>query len=262
MKVHYEDDRTTIYRGDALAVLRDLPTASVDGLVTDPPYSSGGMMRDDRTNTARGKYVGGSAKHDLADFSGDSRDQRAYAYWTTLWVGECLRIVKPGGLALLFTDWRQLPTITDAIQSGGWVWRGLIPWHKPNARIFAGRITNACEYAVWGSNGPLPNPRDGGEWFPGFYQADSPRQREHITQKPIEVMRDLVKVVPEGGTVLDPFAGSGTTGVAALIEGRRFLGIELSDHYADIAVRRCREAQYQAVAKGDQAALDFGGDAA
>ena len=51
-------------------------------------------------------------------------------------------------------------------------------------------------------------------------------------------MQDLVKICPPAGTVLDPFAGSGSTGVAALREGRQFIGIELSDHYADIAEQR------------------------
>ncbi|MGQ4409056.1 DNA methyltransferase, partial [[Kitasatospora] papulosa] len=62
----------------------------------------------------------------------------------------------------------------------------------------------------------------------------------HITQKPVEVMQQLVQVCPEGGTVLDPFTGSGSTGVAALRAGRRFVGVELSAHYADIAEERLR----------------------
>lgn len=67
----------------------------------------------------------------------------------------------------------------------------------------------------------------------------------HITQKPVEVMQELVKICPPGGTVLDPFAGSGTTGVAALREGRQFIGIELSEHYADITEARLRNALTQ-----------------
>jgi site-specific DNA-methyltransferase (adenine-specific) len=55
-------------------------------------------------------------------------------------------------------------------------------------------------------------------------------------------MQQLVRICPEGGTVLDPFTGSGTTGVAALREGRDFIGVELSDHYAGIAERRLQAA--------------------
>jgi site-specific DNA-methyltransferase (adenine-specific) len=256
---YYQDESVTLYGGDSLAVLAAIPSRSVDAVITDPPYSSGGMVRGDRANAnVAAKYVQyGSGSKDLAEFSGDNRDQRAYAYWSALWMAEALRATKPGGFMLAFTDWRQLPATTDAIQSGGWVWRGIVPWYKPVARPQSGRFTNACEYVVWGSAGSLGNDYSL-PVLPGFYQASSPRERDHITQKPLDVMRGLIKIVPEGGTVLDPFMGSGTTGVAALLEGRKFIGVEMVDHFQQVAERRIREAQGQAIAKGDQDAFDFG----
>lgn len=260
---YYSDDRATLYRGDALAVLQSLPDASVDALVTDPPYSSGGMVRGDRVgNDVKAKYSGSYGKQpDHAEFSGDNRDQRAYGYWCALWLSECLRVIKPGGLALLFTDWRQLPTTTDALQAGGFVWRGIVPWAKPTSRPMPGGFSSSCEYVVWGSSGPMERDYTGGVYLPGFFQAAAPREREHLTQKPVDVMRDMLKVVPEGGTVLDLFMGSGTTGVAAMLERRRFIGSELTPHYAEVAERRIREAQGQAVPKGDQQAFDLSGTA-
>ena len=258
MKPYYEDESVTLYGGDSLAVLRDLPAASVDALITDPPYSSGGMVRGDRAVGTAGKYLPSYAPTQGVEFTGDSRDQRAYGYWASLWLSEALRASRPGALAMLFTDWRQLPTTTDALQSGGWVWRGIIPWSKPASRVFAGRFTTSCEYVVWGSNGALPNPLDGGSGFPGFYQTNPPRNKEHQTQKPLDVMRGLLAPIPEGGTVLDPFMGSGTTGVAAMLEGRRFVGVEMVPHYQQVAERRIREAQGQAIPKGEQDAFDFG----
>lgn len=250
-----------LHHGDALRVLSTLPDASVDALITDPPYSSGGMMRGDRTDDTRTKYLqSGSGNKALADFGGDNRDQRAYAYWCALWLGECLRIVKPGGVALLFTDWRQLPSTTDALQAGGFVWRGIVPWYKPTARPQSGRFSAQCEYVVWGSAGAMPV--DYAEaCLPGFYQASSPRDREHVTQKPLEVMRKLVQITPVGGVVLDPFAGGGTTGVAAVIEGRDFIGVEMERHYVEVAERRIATAAGEYVPSGDQGDL-FGGDAA
>lgn len=229
-----------IRQGDALALLRELPTGSVDAVITDPPYSSGGMMRGDRMGSTTSKYVR-IEQGDEVDFSGDSRDQRAYSYWCALWLSECHRIVRPGGVALLFSDWRQLPSTTDALQSGGFVWRGIVPWFKPAARPTSGRFTANCEYVVWGSNGAMPVDYVS-ECLPGFYQASAPRDREHITQKPLSVMRQLVHICPKGGTVLDPFAGSGTTGVAAVLEGRDFLGFEMVGHYAEVARNRVQTA--------------------
>ena len=114
-----------------------------------------------------------------------------------------------------------------------------------------------CEYVVWGSHGAMPQ-----DWtaptLPGFFEASAPKQREHITQKPLDVMRQLVRIVPPGGVILDPFIGSGTTGVAAVLEGRRFVGVEQVEHFAEVALTRIREASGQAVARGSQPALDFG----
>jgi len=264
MSPYYEDETAVLYHGDALGVLRELPEASVDAVVTDPPYSSGGMVRGDRMASTHTKYVGSEQNRDgtgggaLAAFAGDNRDQRAYAYWSALWMGEALRVTRPGGVIVAFTDWRQLPSTADAIQAGGWVWRGIVPWVKPGARPQLGRFTQSAEFVVWGSSGPMPI--EGGV-LPGFYQAGAPREREHITQKPVDVMRSLVRICPEGGTVLDPFMGSGTTGVAAMLERRRFIGSEMIGDHAKTAERRIREAQGQAVPRGDQGAFDFGGAA-
>jgi len=255
----YSDDRVDLYGGDSLAVLASLPTGEIDAVVSDPPYSSGGMVRGDRSGGTISKYVTSqnTQRDTLTEFTGDNRDQRAYAYWSALWMGEALRATKPGGILIAFTDWRQLPATTDAIQAGGWIWRGIVPWVKPSFRPQSGRFGAQCEYVVWGSAGPmetdytLPSHR-------GFFQANSPRSREHITQKPVDVMRELVKIAPEGGTILDPFMGSGTTGVAAMLEGRRFVGVEMVEHYQQIAERRIREAQGLVVDKGDQGALTFG----
>jgi site-specific DNA-methyltransferase (adenine-specific) len=237
-------DGVELYQADALAVLAALPSASVDAVVADPPYSSGGMVRGDRMQDVHTKYVdmdsvSGMA---LAAFTGDSRDQRSYAYWCALWLSECLRIARPGGVCMVFTDWRQLPATTDALQAGGWVWRGIVPWHKPNGRPVQGRFANNCEYVVWGTNGPralntLPNA------LPGFFTVTSPREREHITQKPVKLMQSLVGIAPAGGRILDPFMGSGTTGVAAVLTGREFVGVEMVPQHAKTAEQRIRAAQ-------------------
>lgn len=256
MEPCYSGDRVTLYNADALAVLASLPTASADALITDPPYSSGGLVRGDRTQGAASKYVGfGSKGGTHADFTGDNRDQRSYGYWASLWLGEALRVVRPGGVVLLFTDWRQLPATSDAMQSGGWVWRGIVPWVKPFARPIRGRFKSQAEYVLWGSAGPMPLE---GACLPGFFQGAAPRERDHMTQKPLDVMRGLMQIVADGGTVLDPFAGSGTTGVAALLEGRSFVGSEISQHYATVAAKRLRDA----VNAEHQDQLDLEGGAA
>lgn len=257
--IAYQSEAATLLQGDALTLLGQLPDESVDAVITDPPYSSGGFTRGDRTSGTAEKYVQtGSANKALADFVGDNRDQRAFLTWCHMWMAECLRVTKPGGLLLTFTDWRQLPTMTDAVQVGGWVWRGVVPWAKPAARPQPGRFTQSCEYVVWGSRGGVPTQDEDGAYLsplPGFYQANPPRDRVHQTEKPLEVVRQLVRIVPKGGLILDPFAGSCTTGVAAVTEGRRFLGYELTAYYAEVSAGRLGAAERGYQDDGEQLAL-------
>lgn len=236
----------TLHHGDALTLLPTLDTP-VDAVVCDPPYNSGGRTMTERTSrTAREKYLSDSGRShgfDLGDFTGDNRDQRSYLAWLSLILAQCHRLTRPGGAALVFSDWRQLPVTTDALQAAGYTWRGIAVWHKPNARPQPGRLRQNCEFIVWGSNGAMV-PGNDPVYLPGMFSGSQPsgKNRQHITQKPESVMRELVRIVPAGGTVLDPFTGSGTTGVAALAEGRHFVGIEQSASYADIARPRLEAA--------------------
>jgi site-specific DNA-methyltransferase (adenine-specific) len=234
----------TLHRGDALLLLPTLPAGCVHAVITDPPYNSGGRTPNDRTGaSALRKYVSGdAASAQLPDFAGDSRDQRGYIAWMSLILANCLAATVDGAPLLVFSDWRQIPANSDALQAAGWIWRGIIPWHKPIARPMRGGFRRSCEYVLWATNGPV----DGAAnpvYLDGIVRGSQPRKgRVHITQKPLEVMRELVQVCVPGGVVLDPFAGSGTTGVAALMEGRGFLGIEQSRRYHTTAERRLREA--------------------
>lgn len=237
----------TLHEGDALTILDQLPADSIDAVIADPPYNSGGRTPTERTTqTARGKYVTGrlgDVKNELPDFAGDNRDQLGYIAWLGVVLSKCLHVTRLGGAVLVFCDWRQLNATTNALQVGGWTLRGVGVWHKPIARPQPGRLRQECEFIVWGSNGPM-RPGANPVYLPGLYSGSQPRgtERQHITQKPLDVMRQLVRIVPEDGTVLDPFAGSGTTGVAALQEGRNFVGCEITSHYAQIARERLTQA--------------------
>ncbi|WP_405799299.1 DNA-methyltransferase [Streptomyces sp. NBC_01506] len=237
----------TLHHGDALTILPNL-TGPVDAVICDPPYNSGGRTMTERTTrTARQKYLSDDGRnhgHDLGDVTGDNRDQRSYTAWLALILAESYRLVRPGGAALVFTDWRQLPATTDALQAAGFTWRGIAVWHKPIARPQPGKPKQDCEFIVWGSVGAMI-PGNEPVYLPGHFTGSQPRgdARLHITQKPLDVMRQLVRIVPPGGTVLDPFAGSGTTGAAALAEGRAFIGIEASARNAGIIRTRLTASQ-------------------
>jgi site-specific DNA-methyltransferase (adenine-specific) len=247
---------TTLYQGNALEFLKTLPDASVDAIITDPPYSSGGFTRSDRSLPTKDKYIHSDTKIQRPSFSGDSRDGRSWAYWCSLWLQECLRITKPSGYCLMFTDWRQLPLASDALQAGGWVWRGIIAWDKTEGARAAhtGLWRHQCEYIVTATNGVSKPATHGGPW-PGAYRFPVKQSdKYHQTGKPTDLMRELVKCVPPGGTVLDPFMGSGTTGVAAIEAGQHFIGCEMDAGIFKTAEQRISDARQKAEAHRTQVA--------
>ncbi len=232
-----------VIQGEALHALSTMTDESVDAIIADPPYSSGGFTRDDKAKAPKLKYLSSQACY--PNFSGDSRDQRSYLAWCALWITECVRLLKPGGYFMVFTDWRQLPVMTDAAQAGGVFWRGIVVWDKgPGARApHKGYFRHQCEYVVWGTKGAAVQLKHDGP-FDGCIQATVRRDdKHHLTGKPTALMRELVRPVLPGGIVLDPFAGSGTTGVAAVLSGRRFIGIEREAAYADISRKRLAQAE-------------------
>lgn len=238
------DAAPIVHHGDALTVLPTLDAASVDAVLADPPYSSGGAYRGDRVQSVRDKYFSNDSTvgaRSLPTFPGDARDQRSYLAWSVMWMSEALRVTRPGGLLMVATDWRQLPTITDAVQCAGWVWRGVATWCKPNGRNQPGRLANNMEFYVWATAGPFTR---SGATQSGFVAEPTvpPAAKIHPTEKPMTLVRHLVRATLPRGTVLDPFAGSGSTGVACATEQRGFVGIELDAHYHAIARDRVTTA--------------------
>ena len=228
----YKTDRAAIYCADAFDFLPRLYNLA-DVILTDPPYSSGGLFRGDRTGRTHRKYS--SAKR--PEFGGDTRDQRSYREWCAHWLRLCYKAARPGARLFVFCDWRQLPTVSDAVQMGGWIWRGILTWHKTTSRPLSGHFRLATEHIVYATHGPVPV-------TPGLptpdpvYQCPPPRDRDHPVQKPVPLLQWLLSVVPPDSIVLDPFAGSGATLEAALLLGHRAIGSEYDRNYAEIAARR------------------------
>ena len=176
-----------------------------------------------------------------SQFSGDARDQRSFTLWASLWLGECLRLAREGAPLLVFSDWRQLPAMTDAVQTAGWHWRGVVCWHKPAARPMRGEFKRDCEFVVYARKG---RPVELDEvYLPGMFSMSAPMgpRRVHLTQKPVELIKNMLQVVPKGGVVLDPFLGSGTTAVAAIQTGRSCIGVEITPD--NVAIARDRVAR-------------------
>src|SRR5688572_10335958 len=107
MTVYANGERWTLHIGDSLTILPTLPR--VDNITTDPPYSSGGFTRGDRTGSPTSKYLSSGSRdaEHLPQFAGDNRDQRGYLMWSALWMGAALDLANPVCVLSCFTDWRQ-----------------------------------------------------------------------------------------------------------------------------------------------------------
>jgi site-specific DNA-methyltransferase (adenine-specific) len=240
VKPYYERDGIAVYHADCFDVLPTLE--GVDAFVTDPPYSSGGAFRGDRMTSTLSKYVSSDSTQQQRGiaFSGDNRDQRSFGTWAALWLMAAYRACRPGASIAVFSDWRQLPTMSDALQAGGWVWRGVGAWSKKYGRPRLGGFSGACEFLLWGTHGPL----EVSDVAPcGAFECAAPpvAKREHITEKPEPVMAWALENVRGGALVVDPFAGSGSTLVAAQARGLRAIGIEVDERYCEVAARRLSE---------------------
>lgn len=233
MKPYYERDGITIYHGDCFDILHDL--SGIGAVVTDPPYSSGGAFRGDRAQQTSVKYVNSDTAVYRPEFAGDNRDQRSFLAWCALWLNAARRACNEGAPLASFIDWRQLPTLTDAIQAGGWVWRNTAVWWKPGIRMQRGRFSSSAEYIVYASNGPA---LDGQGSPQNVFSCAPVDEKEHIAQKLIEVLRWIMQVVPARAVILDPFMGSGTTLRAAKDLGHQAIGIDVDERYCEMAAKR------------------------
>jgi len=242
----------TLIHGDALEIMPELAAVGrrFGAVLTDSPYSSGGNVRDKAGSTVT-RYLGRDSKVGYPEFQGDTRDQRSFLAWSTMWLGRARDLVVPGGLVATFSDWRQLPVTTDAVQCAGWVWRGIVPWDKTEAsRPQRGRYRNQTEFVAWGSNGPRPL---NGPIAPGVFRHSVPHTKLHVAGKPIELMEGLLSIME--GPILDPFAGSATIGVACLRRGLGYVGIEVDEAYFEISCRRLEEAFKELSEAGRLAAI-------
>jgi len=238
MAIVYDESGICLWHGDALDVMVSLnlnAETQVDAIITDPPYSSGGALRSDRMRSVTDKYEQSDTKRSLPTFEGDHRDQRGYLAWSHLWMSLARTITKPGGDLFAFTDWRQLPTVSDALQSAGWIWKGVGVWHKKFGRPQKGTFSGAHEFIVHGVNGP----RDPVERYAaGVFTESTPADKIHLSQKPLPVMEWLLHLTAPNALILDPFAGSATTLVAAKKMQRRAIGIEADRQHIEGAVSR------------------------
>ena len=239
MTPYWDRDGITLYLGDCLEVLPRLGPGSVDLVVTDPPYAI----------SVEGSISRGPAGDRTLDFFDGDRN------WASMrrTVLDCAvligRLLRPAASVYWWCGHRLFGALVDHYEYHGWSQRPLV-WYKPSAppnMPGAGwsSALELCLYAyqpgrTWTHR--VNAPKNVIVWNHPAHLC--PGKVGHPTQKPCAVIEPLIRASSlAGDLVLDPFAGSGTTLVVARALGRRAIGIELEERYAEMAAKRLEQAQ-------------------
>lgn len=234
LKPYYASGLVTLYHGDCLEVMAGMPAESVATVLADPPYSSGGRRENARSLR---KAMLRSEKDD--DWiHGDAMSTQGFIWLMRQCGIQWRRILVPGGHALTFIDWRMAANLAAALESADLRQHPILVWDK-QAFGMGAIFRNQHEFIVHMSAGNPSDPqrRDVGNVlrFPAVHES----RRVHPTEKPVTLLHTILSVVtPPGGLVLDPFAGAGSSLVAARDLGMRAIGIDSDERWCEQAVRR------------------------
>ncbi|QDV26745.1 DNA-methyltransferase [Aureliella helgolandensis] len=228
----------TVHHGAAQMMLQRIEAASVAAIISDPPYASGAGTLLGALAKSSTKYQNSESKK-LPELDGDSMLPEAWSAMMLSVAHQMRRVAMPGADVLMFCDWRSLSRLIEVLGGAGFQLRGTATWNKGNAaRPNRNGFRSQTELILHArAPGKLARPKD--VYLPGVFEYRTIQKGKlHMTQKPLELMRELVELAPPGATILDPFQGAATTGVAAIESGREYIGCESSAEYHAIAVER------------------------
>lgn len=248
---YYENKEhfVNLFHGDCLQLLPQFPRNSIDTIFADPPYflSNGGIT------CHAGRMV--SVNKGKWDVSQGTEENHKF---NLAWLSECQQVLTKNGVIWVSGTAHVIFSIGFAMQQLGFKILNDIIWFKPNAapNLSCRYFTHSTETIIWAAknqkskhnfNYKLMKQLGNGKQMRNLWEITPPQPREkihgkHPTQKPLKLLeRILLASTNEGDVVLDPFNGSGSTGVAALRLGRKYIGVEISQEYLDLTIRRLED---------------------
>ncbi|WP_202820554.1 MULTISPECIES: DNA (cytosine-5-)-methyltransferase [Glaesserella] len=204
-----------------------------DHIITDPPYV---ISQENNFSTMS------SSKRKGIDFGNWDKD-----FDPTQWIAKYAKLLAKNGSMIIFCSYRNISYIVDELEKNGLQVKDFIEWKKTNPmpRNIHRRYVQDTEFAVWavnkGAKWTFNKPEDVPYLRSTFTTPTVAgiERTEHPTQKSLKLFMEILKIhTNKNELILDPFMGSGTTGVAAVMLGRKFIGVELSETYFDIASKR------------------------
>lgn len=223
--------------GDSRDVLKRIPDNSIDFILTDPPYNIGKHSTGNIPLPGRSAMNNDVAQWDWVDFNPED------------WADEFIRILKPTGNLFIFTSYNQLGRWYDCLDKKFDTSNFMI-WHKTNPapKIFKAGFLNSCEmiFTCWNKrhtwNFISQKEMHNFVESPICMRPERLSNPKHPAQKPVSILKKMIDIASnEGDIVFDPFMGVGSTGVAALSLGRKFIGVEKDKEYFEAAKQRIDE---------------------
>jgi len=254
---YYKADDFMLFKENCIEFLKQIPENSIDMIFADPPYnlSNGGF------SVHAGKRVSVN-KGDWDESNGVENDYDFH----TQWLAECKRVLKPHGTIWVSGTYHSIYQCGFAIQMLGYKILNDISWYKPNAspNLSCRYFTASHETLIWArkeekarhtfnyeamkeGNFPedkmkVPNKQMRSVWSIGTPRSEEKTFGKHPTQKSLLLLERIVLASSnKGDVILDPFAGSSTTGIAAIKHGRKFIGIDTEKNYLDLSIKRYEE---------------------
>lgn len=256
-KPYFQEGDFVLYNEDSLKVLSELPENSIDMIFADPPYnlSNGGFT----------VHAGKMVSVDKGDWDKSKGFQDDYAFHYT-WLEACRRVLKPEGTLWVSGTYHSIYQCGHALQALNYHILNDIAWFKPNAspNLSCRFFTASHETLIWARKDKKAKHRfdyelmKEGDWpedaikKPGLqmrsvWSMGTPKPSEkkygkHPTQKPIDLLKRIVLAsTKKGDVIIDPFTGSSTTGIAAITNGRKFIGIDMEKEYLDLSMKRYKD---------------------
>lgn len=235
-----------LYNEDCIRSMKRLANGSIDIILTDPPYNLGNFMkgRDTNLKKMRDNFFGAAGWDDLS-FEDWEKSMDSF-------FEESVRVLKKGGAMIVFMAIIKVESLIKIAERHGLYYKTTGIWHKlnPMPRNMNLHFVNSTEAWIYFTykkkTGTFNND---GKVLHDFIEigvaANGERKfGKHPTQKPVQLMEFFVKVLTnDGETVLDPFMGSGSAGVASKRNNRNFIGVEINEDYFQIATRRIQEVK-------------------
>ena len=248
----YFQDKTktfTLFKEDSLKLLPQIPDNSIDMIFADPPY----FLSNNGITCHAGKMV--SVNKGKWDVSNGIKDSHLF---NQRWLKQCQRILKPNGTIWVSGTAHIIYSIGFAMQELRYKILNDIAWFKvnPPPNLSCRYFTHSTETILWAAkdkkskhcfNYPLMKKLNNNKQMLSLWHIKAPGREEkihtkHPTQKPMKLLERIIQAsTRKGDTVLDPFNGSGTTGLQAYLQGRNYIGIDSEKEYLELTKKRFRD---------------------